>query len=90
MDTELDRMAFMLFYVDQVWDDVAYHYSGEGELHDFPVLFDISLRHWKEHFLTEKDSIHCGDCTNVPCVCMRCVMDEYYRQAQEFMEKMNE
>ncbi len=82
---ELDRLAFMFYHLDQVWDDVAYAYSGDhGDLTNEDDLLETSILAWKEYF-SDRSIKHCGDCTNHCCRCLRCQLDEYYEQAQKVL-----
>ena len=38
---------------------------------------------WRE---SDEFAEHCGDCTNQPMTCLRCVIDEYKEKADEFIE----
>lgn len=87
---ELDKIAFMIFFADQIQDDTMNYYTQGYEMTEFCDIFEYSFKYWKNEYMTEKDADHRGDCINVPCTCMRCVIDDYYKQAQKYLEKMNE
>ena len=42
---------------------------------------DYLIEHWRERIDDMLQEEHCGDCTNQPCVCYRCVGQEAYSMA---------
>ena len=39
------------------------------------------LKHWRKHIDSMLQEEHCGDCTNQPCACSRCIAEEAYSMA---------
>lgn len=81
MNEELTTIAFVLFI--KTWTD------DERDIED---LTDEDLRcytiKWKNEWLPGKDDIHCGDCTNVPMACHRCIMDDLFKTAGRILTIM--
>ena len=46
------------------------------------------LKHWTEHIPLmlgkEQSKEHCGDCTNVPCPCTLCVVENWLKEYKEY------
>jgi hypothetical protein len=70
----LEAIAYMLFL--ETWLDMD---ETIADLSD-DVLRSLGTK-WKNEWLPMKNSDHCGDCTKMPATCIRCVLDEWYKQA---------
>ena len=56
----------------------AYEYEGQ------PDRFDKSIPWATRLYDSSVDAEHCGDCTDVPMTCSRCVIDEWRATAKAF------
>jgi hypothetical protein len=74
---ERDIIAGLLLVLDWVGDGLGEDNPDDHERH-IKYLFETK---WIQEFYPERESAHCGDCTNVPVSCIRCQIDNYYRLA---------
>ena len=87
----IERIAFTHYYYEFL-EDIKDTHNKEN--------LKSALRFWNQmkQGLNEepwKDGKHYGDCIKVPCICMRCYFDDFYKIAKDisdidseyFMEK---
>jgi len=81
MDEKIELVAFALFA--QFWiDDLDYDNPTKDD------IADIKNR-WVKHFRPSTETDHCGDCTNEPMACTRCITEEYMDRAKMICEAFN-
>lgn len=77
-----DRMAFAVYYQDYLWYE-----NGDGsEKH-----FQLALKFWRSmkrslDLPPWKGGKHSGECTNEPCSCQRCSMEQFYEMAEKILD----
>ena len=74
--TEREKIAFSMYYNFDFVDN-------EGHSQE---ILDFALKHWREKMMPELKRDHGGDCTGAPMVCMRCVVEEYLKIADEIIK----
>ena len=76
----LEQIAYVLYL--ETWTP-----SVEDE--DVADLTDERLQSlgakWRTECLPNRQSEHCGDCTNVPVACQRCQMDALFKTAERIL-----
>jgi hypothetical protein len=79
LNSDLDQIAYILYLQTWVYTD--------DELVD---MSDSRLKRlgekWRKEWLPFRDSKHDGDCTNMPYSCIRCVMDDLYKNANRILK----
>ena len=78
-----DLLAFAVFCGDWETDSRLDPVEKERLLQDRQM--DGLLAHWVKNFMPARDEPHCGDCTNVPCACIRCQVDWWYDIADNIL-----
>lgn len=83
----IDILAKWIFIADSRWE-IEDALDDTGQDFDDDEVNEIASNMWLKHLraLSEEpwsDGKHCGDCTNVPMSCFRCIVDEYYKKAEE-------
>jgi len=77
-DANLEQIAYVLYL--ETWTP-----SDE----DVADLTDERLQSlgtkWRTECLPNRQSEHCGDCTNVPVACQRCQMDALFKTAERIL-----
>lgn len=87
----VDLLAKWIFIADQRWE-VEQFLDDEGREYDTDEVNDIITELWIKHLGALKEDPwangqHYGDCTQVPMSCFRCIVDEYYKRAEEEIER---
>jgi hypothetical protein len=86
-DKKLNIIAALLMGIETAFltdfDDCE-----EGEYIDE----DYAMRRWNQAVNavvngTWKKGVHCGDCTNVPSACWRCIVEEYITKAEKLIKE---
>lgn len=79
----LERIAYVLYL--ETWTNTD---------EDVADLTDEHLKSlgekWRKEWLPGRYSEHCGDCTNVPMACHRCIMDELFKNAERILRSNND
>jgi hypothetical protein len=69
---DIDKIAFILWFADY----------GESD------SVDYYIKKWENDWLPDKTAEHYGDCTNIPCACSRCIMDNFQLIAKRIYERL--
>lgn len=76
--------SFLLFFAEDEFGREDENWSKER--------MKNQLEFFKKNIWSARKDEHNGDCTNMPYTCMRCVIDQYKKDAKNFLEvyKKNE
>jgi len=73
-----ETLAFSLYLADRSYDE---------EVDINREFMERHLLGWEKLKLTvKKQPEHSGDCTKCPWTCMRCLLESFYKQADDLME----
>ena len=78
-----DRLAFALYYSDYVWEHDLRYPVGPREV-------ECALRMWNGYIKSINKEPwaygeHAGDCTKEPMACFRCLVEEFYEDADKIL-----
>lgn len=76
-----DKIAFTIYYQDFIRD---YDLSHDEE------NMKQCLKRWKEFWILQLNAEHDGDCNKRSCPCCRCIVERYYKQADDIIKYYGE
>lgn len=74
----LERIAYVLYL--ETWTNTDEDVADLTDEH----LQSLGQK-WRKEWLPGRYAEHCGDCTNVPMACHRCIMDELFKNAERIL-----
>jgi hypothetical protein len=87
----VDLLAKWIFIADQRWE-IEDFLDRDGRDYDDEYVNEIIIELWIKHLNALKEEPwvngqHYGDCTQVPMSCFRCIVDDYYKRAEEEIKR---